>query len=99
MPAYNIARAAYRGGPPPKGPLERAQYYMLRRLYELHGRGTLPKADAAHLKGLVLDWEKLPSPARRELLDAFIGSWGGEDLRRFTPEIKELSKLYVKELE
>lgn len=93
----DLARAACRGEPPPVAPINRAKYFMLARLYEQYRRGKLPKPDAASLKGLVLDYERLDKPTRIALLDSFIESWGAEDLQQYTSEIKELSKLYLKE--
>ena len=94
----DIVRAAYTGEPPPTDPFERAQYYMLQRLYSLYRRGKLPKPDAAHLKGLVLDYRRLDKPTRLVLLDSFIKSWSAEDLHRYKPEIKAVSKIYLEEL-
>ncbi len=94
----DLARAAFKGEPPPPDPLGRAQYYMMQRLYELHRRGTLSKANASYLKGLVLNYGEMGKLSRRELIDSFIGSWSREDLQRFKPEIKALSLIYLEEL-
>lgn len=98
MKHTDIGTLAYRGGAPPADPLERAQYYMMQRLYELHKRGTLTKEDGAYLKKLVLCYESLEKQARLELLDSFALSWYKEDLRRFKPEIKAISVIYAEEL-
>lgn len=95
----SLSRAAYRGEPPPADPLDRAQYFMMQRLYRLYERGALPKEDAAHLKGLVLGYEKLDSPIRLDLLDSFLESWGNEDLQGFRAEIKAISAIYLEELQ
>lgn len=93
----DIALLAYRGDPPPDGTLERAQYYMCARLYQLHERGKLPKSNAANLKRMVLNFENLRRETQRELLDSFLKSWGKEGLHGFKTEIKSISKLYLKE--
>ena len=94
----NIAKSAYLGKPPPADPLERAQYHMMKRLYELHRRGKLPVEDGSYLKKLVLGFDELDNPARLKLLDTFIESWSSEDLQRYESEIKSVSRLYLEVL-
>lgn len=72
---------------------------MLRRLYDLHRHGKMPKENGANLKKLVLGYETLCTKDRTALLDTFLESFANENLFGFKPEIKELSKLYLKELQ